>query len=232
VCKVHGCTREVTLDRELQLKAWASLGTEDLNADFTLPKRMCEVCREFCRMHPDREVACGRPECTRTWTYKTGAQLQAFLAGRLEDPVRLCTECIHGGYQSPDQAETDVEVMPCVLPGCDGTWQWWPGLNIAAAKEGDRPVDRMCAEHRAAYGAPAPVDPPSLGAGDAALDEELTNEALGEDLEPDEGEAAVNEATTSEGPANEVSSETPMSERPTDPLGTEGFPSEDKATEE
>lgn len=155
VCKVHGCTREVILDKDSQLKAWALLGTDDLSAEFTLPKRMCDVCREFCRTHLDREVPCGRPDCERTWTYKTGAQLQAFLAGRLEDPIRLCGTCSQEEAVTGvvTDVEGSVEIMPCIVVGCDGTWLWHEGMDIAPARDGDEPLDRMCNAHRVGRGA-------------------------------------------------------------------------------
>lgn len=150
-CKVHGCTRMAKVDRDSQLRAWAQLETEDLDAEAPLPRRMCDVCREFCRHHPDREVVCGRPGCDNTWTFKTGAQLQAFLAGRLEDPMRLCSECSKGDFvmlPRPAEAPPGAEVMPCVVGGCEGVWYWLPGTAIAPANPGDLPTDRMCAEHR------------------------------------------------------------------------------------
>jgi hypothetical protein len=159
-CKVHGCTRTVTIDRESQLRAWAALGTTALDVEAPLPKRMCEVCREFCRLHSDREVPCGRPGCDRTWTYKTGAQLQAFLAGRFEDPLRLCETCMSGAaahdllarQDGTEVAPEGAESMPCVVIGCDGVWYWIAGMSIAPANDGDQPLDRMCARCRAERG--------------------------------------------------------------------------------
>lgn len=153
ICKVHACTRPVVIDREAQLRAWAALHTEDLEAETSLPKKMCEVCREFCRTHSDREVRCGRPGCDRTWTYKRGAQLQAFLAGRLEDPLRLCDACAKGDFTVTDAMQTPhleggVEVMPCVVPGCDGTWVYRPGMTVAPVSDGEVHPDRMCDAHR------------------------------------------------------------------------------------
>lgn len=165
VCKVHGCTRSVSIEREYQLRAWAGLHTEDLSVEGPLPRKMCDVCREFCRTHPDRPVDCGRPGCDRTWTYKTGAQLQAFLAGRLEDPMKLACEgndcdvikaeaaqlAQLGGVQ-PGTAR-NVEIMPCVVSGCEGIWTWRSSNTIAACNDGDQPIDRMCDTHRAEHGA-------------------------------------------------------------------------------
>ena len=159
-CRVHGCTRTVTIDREAQLRAWAALGTDDVAAEVALPKRMCEVCREFCRLHSDREVPCGRPGCDRSWTFKTGAQLQAFLAGRFEDPLRLCGHCLETGHL---RAQTDghedviegAEIMPCIVPLCDGIWHYVPSMSIAPCDDGDLPLDRMCDRCRVERGASA-----------------------------------------------------------------------------
>lgn len=154
-CKVHGCTRMAKVDRDTQLRAWAALGTEDLEAEApSLPRRMCEVCREFCKNHPDRKIACGRPGCDKSWSFKTGGQLQAFLAGRHEDPVRLCAECSKGDFtllERPAGAPQGAEVMPCVVVGCDAVWYWLPGTQLSAASAGEQPTDRMCAEHRAGH---------------------------------------------------------------------------------
>jgi hypothetical protein len=157
-CKVHGCTRGAVVDREQQLRAWAALGTDDLDVDAPLSRRMCEACREFCRTHPDREVPCGRPGCDHTWTYKTGAQLQAMLAGRHEDPIRLCPECASGDFVRDPALPPGTEAMPCVVMGCDGVWHWRPGLQIAPAALGTLPLDRMCDACRVQRGAePAPT---------------------------------------------------------------------------
>lgn len=158
-CKVHGCTRSVTIDKDAQLRAWAALHTDDLQAEAPLPKKMCDVCREFCRLHSDREVPCGRPGCDRTWTYKTGAQLQAFLAGRLEDPIRLCETCTKGNFTVEEaydlpEVETDLEIMPCIVPGCDGRWIYRVGMSVAPASDGELVVDRMCDVHRVERGEP------------------------------------------------------------------------------
>ncbi len=153
-CRVHGCTRTVTVDREAQLRAWAQLGTDDVNVEAPLPKRMCDVCREFCRLHPDREVPCGRPGCERSWTFKTGAQLQAFLAGRFEDPLRLCGHCVDTGHlRAHEVAIEGAEIMPCIVPLCDGIWHYVPSMSIAAADDGDLPLDRMCDRCRTERGA-------------------------------------------------------------------------------
>ncbi len=147
-CKVHGCTRNAVMDRDAQLRAWAKLGTEDLDAHGPPVRRMCETCRDFCRNHPDREVKCGRPGCDKTWTYKTGAQLQDFLAGRRHDPIRLCPECSKGGIAETaallEGMPEGMEVMPCVVPLCEGVWFYQAGVTeVAATGWVELPLDRM-----------------------------------------------------------------------------------------
>ena len=183
-CKVHGCTRTVTLDREVQLRAWALLHTEDLDAEPSLPRRMCDTCREFCRSHPDREVACGRPGCERTWTYKTGAQLQDFLAGRRQDPIRLCDECSKGGALLVDvESVAGMEVMPCVVPLCDGVWFYREGLVAVEPSPSDPlPLDRMCDRCRQERGAE-----PRARALEAELEPDPEPDDDGSDGEADDG---------------------------------------------
>jgi hypothetical protein len=149
-CKVHGCSREATADRDSLIRAWAALGTEDLSEDPAVPRRMCDVCRDYCRGHKDRAVSCVRAGCENTWTFKTGAQLQAFLAGRVDDPGRPCGAC-----ESADESVGSVEqpaglaqTMPCVVRGCRRTWAYAAADPVAAASEGSLPLDRMCSECR------------------------------------------------------------------------------------
>ncbi len=181
-CKVHGCSRTWTWDRASQMRAWVLSGSDDLDFEPAAPKRMCDVCREFCRTHPDREVPCGRPGCESTWTFKTGAQLQAFLAGRTADPLKLCGECSRGEFAAtfrpsgetgavPEGAET----MPCVVPGCEGTWLYIPGMRLRDTAYGELAPDRMCDRHREERGfaaASAPeVHEVEVTAADLAVDE-------------------------------------------------------------
>ncbi len=181
-CKVHGCSRTWTWDRASQMRAWVLSGSDDVEFEPAAPKRMCEVCREFCRTHPDREVPCGRPGCGNSWTFKTGAQLQAFLAGRTADPLKLCGECARGEFAAtfrpgaegggvPEGAET----MPCVVPGCEGTWLYVPGMRLKDTAYGELSTDRMCDAHRQERGlaaaAPPEVAEVEVTAADLAVDE-------------------------------------------------------------
>ncbi len=185
------------IDREVQLRDWAASGNANPDFEVALPKQMCEVCREFCRTHDDRAVACGRPGCKKTWSFKRGAQLQAFLAGRFEDPIRMCEACESetrkGAYGSDTPA--NVEVMPCVVPGCEGVWHFRAGLKIPACKDGEQPVQRMCDEHRGAHGA-APRMKNSAQEKEAPIQSEP--EATAAVVE--QGSESVSEITTSSDP--------------------------------
>src|SRR5690606_18996602 len=48
----------------------------------------------------------------------------------------------------------NIEVMPCVVPACEGVWYWEPDMKIAPAKDGDLPTDRMCDAHRREHDLP------------------------------------------------------------------------------
>jgi hypothetical protein len=157
-CKVHGCVREWIWPRDHQLRAWVALGSAAGDTVPPAPRRMCDACRDFCKAHPDRAVRCGRPGCDLTWTWKTGAQLQAHLAGRFAEPIRLCDTCARGEFlltQSPRPTTPGAEAMPCVVRGCSGTWIFSRGMALAPAREGDEPPDRMCDGCRTGRGLPA-----------------------------------------------------------------------------
>jgi hypothetical protein len=160
-CKVHGCTSTWTWERDGQLRAWAVLdGQENVTELPQPPRRMCNGCFEFVRQHPDREVACGRPDCDTTWTYKTGAQLQDFLAGRTQEPSRLCEECVRSQFMAVATEGVDMpegaEVMPCMVAGCEGSWVYAPSMRLSAADPdaAEPPLDRMCDDCRVQRGAP------------------------------------------------------------------------------
>jgi hypothetical protein len=147
-CKVHGCTRTATWSRDAQLRAWSAMHTEDIEVQPTPPKRMCNICRDFCRLESDKQVPCGRPGCENTWTWKTGAQLQAQLAEKKHDPIRLCDSCAKGEFlvagAAGGQLVAGAEVMPCVVTGCEGAWTYLPGMELSPSREGEEPPDRMC----------------------------------------------------------------------------------------
>lgn len=194
-CKVHGCSRTWTWDRASQMRAWVLSGSDDVDYEPASPRRMCEVCREFCRTHPDREVACGRPGCDRSWTFKTGAQLQAFLAGRLADPLKLCGECAKGEFAATFRPGSEggipegAETMPCVVPGCEGTWLYIPGMRLRETAYGELSPERMCDAHRLERGfaaaSPHEAAEVEVTAADLAVDP-VGDEASDDDADHDD----------------------------------------------
>ncbi|MDC0720810.1 hypothetical protein [Nannocystis bainbridge] len=187
-CKVHGCVRTWTWDRAGQLRAWVLSGSDDVEFEPAAPKRMCEACREFCRKHPDREIHCGRPGCPSVWMYKTGAQLQAFLAGRLQDPLKLCDECAKGEFAKTIEEAglpEGAEIMPCVVPACDGNWVYMPGQKLMHVPDGELAPDRMCLKCKRERG----LAPP----------EEIVGEPIGElEVSPEDTEASDDESDADE----------------------------------
>ncbi len=185
-CKVHGCTNSWTWDRASQLRAWVHLGTDEVGVEPTAPRRMCDTCRDFCRKHPDRKLDCGRPDCEKQWMYKTGAQLQDYLAGRSLEPNRLCDECIRGGFTPAPQSDSPtavpvLECMPCSTRGCGGTWLFVPGQKLQPWNgAGDPPDDRLCDDCRIERG---------LNARTAAIKSRLSPEPDGAgEVEPTEAD--------------------------------------------
>ncbi len=184
-CKGHGCAQTWVWEREGQLRAWAVLdGRENVTELPQPPRRMCNSCFEFVRSHADADVVCGRPGCGKTWTYKTGAQLQDFLAGRSLEPLRLCEECSRSQFVVSSSRGVSMpagaEVMPCQVSGCSGSWVYAPGMRLESADPDadEPPLDRMCDDCRARRGAPG-RDPRRMSANDdeAAADEAGSDEA-------------------------------------------------------
>ncbi len=160
-CKVHGCHSTWTWDREGQLRAWSALdGQTNVTELPQPPRRMCMTCVEFVRRHGDRDVRCGRPGCEKTWSYKTGAQLQDYLAGRTQDPIRLCEECIRSQFTISTSNDGSIpagsEIMPCLVSGCSGTWVYMPGMKLSSTnpEASEAPADRICDDCRSLRGVP------------------------------------------------------------------------------
>lgn len=177
-CKVHGCTNTWSWEREGQLRAWARLDKQDEVTELPQPpRRMCHPCFEFVRAHTDRAVDCGRPDCDKTWTYKVGAQLQDFLAGRTQDPIRLCDSCARSQFTirsaSGVQLPEGAEVMPCQVSGCAESWVYVPGMDLAPADPdaAEPPIDRMCDGCRSERGAQARDPRHSKAAAESAVAE-------------------------------------------------------------
>jgi len=209
-CKVHGCVRTWTWDRAGQLRAWVQSGSDDVDFDPAAPKRMCETCREFCRKHPDREIHCGRPGCESVWMYKTGAQLQAFLAGRLQDPLKLCDECAKGEFAKTIEEAglpEGAEIMPCVVPACDGTWVYMPGQRLMHVPDGELAPDRMCLKCKRERGLAPPEEVAAEPAAELEVSPEDTevsdddgDELLADDPEPAaEGDGAEGDGAEGDG---------------------------------
>ncbi|WP_096330941.1 hypothetical protein [Nannocystis exedens] len=197
-CKVHGCVRTWTWDRAGQLRAWVQSGSDDVDFDPPAPKRMCETCREFCRKHPDREIRCGRPGCESVWMYKTGAQLQAFLAGRLQDPLKLCDECAKGEFAKTIEEAglpEGAEIMPCVVPACGGTWVYMPGQKLMHVPDGELAPDRMCLKCKRERGLAPPEEPAAEPAAELEISPEDTEapEDDGDELLADDPEPAAHD---------------------------------------
>jgi hypothetical protein len=192
-CKVHGCTHTWPWERDGQLRAWASLdGRENVTELPQPPRRMCNSCFEFVRAHGDREVACGRPGCEKGWMYKTGAQLQDFLAGRTLEPIRLCEDCSRSQFVVPSsrgvRMPAGAEVMPCMVAGCSGSWVYAPGMRLSTADPDaiEPPVDRMCDDCRAQRDVPG-RDPRRVSAsGDAGTDDSAADEVAHDEVADDD----------------------------------------------
>jgi hypothetical protein len=215
-CKVHGCHSTWTWDREGQLRAWATLDGQTHVTELPQPpRRMCMSCLEFVRKHSDREVRCGRPGCEKVWMYKTGAQLQDYLAGRTQDPIRLCEECIRSQFTISTSSDGAVppgsEIMPCMVSGCSGTWVYVPGMKLPAADPdaSEPPVDRMCDDCRSQRDVPArdprrsrsEAEPASEV--EAVIDEAIDPSPPEADIEPDADASETVEPAESETPIAE-----------------------------
>ncbi len=102
----------------------------------------CEPCGDVARRLQDRPVTCGINGCKRKWIWKADDQLQAFAAGKPnEPPRRMCDTCrAHFGKLS------DREVR-CRTSGCKKTWTWsrFDQLDACAAdKAAPKAPARMC----------------------------------------------------------------------------------------
>lgn len=169
-CKVHGCQSSWTWDRVSQLKAWAALGTDDIEAPIKLIKRMCNRCRDFCKKNNERAVVCAKEGCEDTWTFKVGAQLQHALAtGGVEDPSRLCERCVQEQYNKKKGQKG--ELMPCAMSGCSGTWLYTPGMELMADDGSEIPQDRLCNACRSDLGLPERPEGPAPENAQAPVEE-------------------------------------------------------------
>jgi hypothetical protein len=145
-CAVPGCTRSSILSREQQLVSQGDPPAESTpaaaNGGVTVTGYMCEPCTQVARKLKDRAVSCGIISCSRKWTWKADEQIQAFAAGKPnEPPRRMCAEC-----RAEFGKLFDREIR-CRTSGCKATWTWSRSDQLDACVA-DKPVpkapSRMC----------------------------------------------------------------------------------------
>ena len=145
-CAIPGCTRTATLSREQQLVSQGEPAVETTPSTngngVTFSGYLCEPCTQIARKLKDRSVSCGIVGCSRKWTWKADEQIQAFAAGKPnEPPRRMCGEC-----RTEFGKLADREIR-CRTSGCKTTWTWsrFDQLDACVA---DKPVpkapSRMC----------------------------------------------------------------------------------------
>ena len=145
-CAVPGCTRTATLTREQQLVSQGEPPAEPAAPSTTngvsIAGFICEPCAQVARKLKDRAVNCGVFACSRKWTWKADEQIQAFAAGKPnEPPRRMCAEC-----RTEFGKLFDREIR-CRTSGCKATWTWTRSDQLDACVA-DKPVpkapSRMC----------------------------------------------------------------------------------------
>lgn len=144
-CAVPGCTRTATLTREQQLVSQGQPPAESLaspNGGVSFAGLLCEPCAQVARKLKDRAVNCGIIGCSRKWTWKADDQIQAFAAGKPnEPPRRMCAEC------RAEFGKLGDREIRCRTSGCKTTWTW-PRSDQLDACVADKPApkapSRMC----------------------------------------------------------------------------------------
>jgi hypothetical protein len=103
---------------------------------------LCDPCADVARRLQDRPVTCGINGCKRKWIWKADDQLQAFAAGKPnEPPRRMCDTC-----RTNFGKLSDREVR-CRTSGCKKTWTWsrFDQLDACVAdKPPPKAPARMC----------------------------------------------------------------------------------------
>jgi hypothetical protein len=108
----------------------------------TYEGHLCEPCADVARRISDRHVSCGISGCKRKWVWKADDQIQAFAAGKPnEPPRRMCDTC-----RANFGKLVDREVR-CRTSGCKKTWTWsrFDQLDACVAdKAPPKAPSRMC----------------------------------------------------------------------------------------
>jgi hypothetical protein len=103
---------------------------------------LCEPCSDVARRLQDRPVTCGINGCKRKWIWKADDQLQAFAAGKPnEPPRRMCETCRTNFGKLADRE------VRCRTSGCKKTWTWsrFDQLDACVAdKPPPKAPARMC----------------------------------------------------------------------------------------
>jgi hypothetical protein len=103
---------------------------------------LCGPCGDVARRLTDRPVACGISGCKHKWIWKADDQIQAFAAGKPnEPPRRMCDSC-----RAAFGKLLDREVR-CRTSGCKKTWTWsrFDQLDACqAGKPAPKAPSRMC----------------------------------------------------------------------------------------
>lgn len=150
-CGIPGCTRKAIVSRRAQLLgdlASPSVEKADGKADgkapqcVTFPGPLCAPCDEVARKLADRPVACGIAGCNRKWIWKADDQIQAFAAGKPnEPPRRMCDAC------RAEFGKLNDREIRCRTSGCKKTWTWvrMDQLDACVAnKPAPKAPSRMC----------------------------------------------------------------------------------------
>lgn len=143
-CAVPGCVRPAILTREQQLVSQGEPPAESASSPngVTIAGLLCEPCAQIARKLKDRAVNCGIISCSRKWTWKADDQIQAFAAGKPnEPPRRMCAEC------RAEFGKLGDREIRCRTSGCKTTWTW-PRSDQLDACVADKPApkapSRMC----------------------------------------------------------------------------------------
>jgi hypothetical protein len=127
---------------ENQARAEAREDKPEKPGKVTYEGPLCEPCGDVARRLVDRPVTCGINGCKRKWIWKADDQLQAFAAGKPnEPPRRMCDTC-----RANFGKLSDREVR-CRTSGCKKTWTWtrFDQLDACVAdKAAPKAPARMC----------------------------------------------------------------------------------------